>query len=285
MNKQEEPRYLIIPAAGLGTRMKPVNPDLPKEMLPVGHKPAIQYAVDEGVSAGIKNIIIIISRQKEMVRRYFEESSISEKMFPAAEEINETNQKCSFTFFYQKELTGESDAISYAGNIAAGHSVAIIYPDDIYLPAPGALKFIKSFSSYGPDILGLMEVTGESRAGFNNSGRVDIKPVKGPIFKIEKFHKKKKGHFSLRFKGELRTCGISIFGPHLFEYIERARDTEREGEFTDGPVIELMLRDKNLLGCRFPGTAFDIGNPEGYKMCLEYIKKDPSIIKNIKTII
>jgi UTP--glucose-1-phosphate uridylyltransferase len=61
--------FLIIPAAGLGTRMRQVTPDLPKELLPVGHKPAIQYTVEEGFSANIKNIIIIISRQKEIIRQ------------------------------------------------------------------------------------------------------------------------------------------------------------------------------------------------------------------------
>ena len=50
------PRYLIIPAAGLGTRMQTVNPDIPKELFSLGYKPAIQYSVEEALSAGIKNI-------------------------------------------------------------------------------------------------------------------------------------------------------------------------------------------------------------------------------------
>ena len=66
----EEPEYLIIPAAGRGTRMIEINPDLPKEMLPIGNKPAIQYAVEEGITAGIRNIIIVINRHKEIIRRY-----------------------------------------------------------------------------------------------------------------------------------------------------------------------------------------------------------------------
>ncbi|MEN8264889.1 MAG: sugar phosphate nucleotidyltransferase [Nitrospirota bacterium] len=276
----DEPRYLIIPAAGLGTRMRVVNPDLPKELLPVGHKPAIQYAVDEGVSAGINNIIIIISRQKEIIRQYFEESSRVKKLFPAfSEEIIQTNEKCSFTFFYQKELSGEADAISYAGDIAAGHSVAIIYPDDIYFPAPGALAFLKSFKSYGPDIFGLINVSPDNAACYSNSGRVDVIPVKDPIYKIKRFHKKEEGNFTLRFKKELRTCGISIFGPHLFENIEKARATVREGEFTDGPVIESILMERDISGCRLPGTIYDIGNPAGYRICIEHNAKKGSIIE------
>ena len=67
--KEDEPHYLVIPAAGIGKRMRSVNPHMLKELLPVGNKPAIQYAVEEGLSVGIKDIVIIISRQKEIIRK------------------------------------------------------------------------------------------------------------------------------------------------------------------------------------------------------------------------
>lgn len=270
--ERDKPRSLIIPAAGLGTRMRSINPDIPKELLPVGHKPAIQYAVEEGISAGIKDIIVIISKQKEMIRRYFEDRKFAKKMFPSASrEIDELAGKCSITFLYQKKPLGESDAMSYAGNIAGGHSVAVIYPDDIYLPAPGALKILKSvYARYSRNVIALMEVTEGNAPGLSNAGRIDVKPVKEPLFSIEKFHQKKKGRFVPRFKGELRTCGISIFGRYIFEYIERARDTVKEEEFTDGPVLKMMLKDKEFFGYRLPGTVFDIGNPYGYELCVSF---------------
>ncbi len=272
--EQKEPHYLVIPAAGIGTRMRSVNPDLPKEMLPVGHKPAIQYAVKEGLSANIKNIIIIINRQKEIIRKYFEDSKFRQDIFPLAiEEIEKINRECSITFLYQKEPLGESDAISLAMDVVGNHSLAIIYPDNIYFPAPGALKLLKSiFKQYRTDVTALMEVTEENASKISNSGKVDLKPVEDAIFHIKRFHPKGEGYFVPRFNGELRTCGIMISGPHLFEYIKRARTTIKEGEFTDGPVRTLILKEKGLLGCRLPGTVFDIGNPGGYKLCLTYIK-------------
>ena len=101
--QQNEPRYLIIPAAGLGKRMRTVNPDLPKELLPVGHKPAIQYAVEEGLSAGIQKIVIVISRQKEIIRQYFEDPEFSRKIYPRASgELENISKRCSFSFLYQK---------------------------------------------------------------------------------------------------------------------------------------------------------------------------------------
>jgi len=258
--KQDEPLYLVIPAAGLGTRMRAVNPDIPKEMLPVGGKPAIQYAVEEGISAGIKDIVIIINKQKEMIRRYFEDKS----KFPSV----------SFHFLYQGKPKGESDAIALARDIVNHHCLAIIYPDNIYLPAPGALNILKRvFNQYAKDTVALMKVTDEIAPGIGNSGRVDIKPLRDEIFQIKRFLPKGEGHFTTRFKNEIRACGISISGPYIFEYIEKLRRTIKEEEFTDFPVRTMILQERGTLGCLLPGTIFDIGNPRGYELCLDHLEK------------
>jgi UTP--glucose-1-phosphate uridylyltransferase len=241
---QNEPRYLIIPAAGLGTRMKSVNPDLPKELLPVGKKPAIQYAVEEGMSAGISNIIIIISRQKEIIRKYFEDEKISGTLFPgAADDMKGILQNVFFHFLYQKETLGESDAIGCAGKIAGSHSVAVVHPDDIYFPAPGVLKALKPFyNQYKTDVIALMGVTDKNAAGLGNSGRVNLRRMNGNVYRIETFIPKGQGYFMPRFKGELRSCGMSISGPHIFEYIEKVRTDISEGEFTNLPVLDAISR-------------------------------------------
>jgi UTP--glucose-1-phosphate uridylyltransferase len=270
----EEP-HLVIPAAGLGTRMRSVNPFLPKEMLPVLNKPAIQYAVEEGLSAGIKNIVIIINRNKEIIREYFEGRRAREKLYPlAAERMEEIAASCSFTFLYQEELTGEADAIGLSRHIVGKGPLAIIYPDNIYLPAPGALLALKAvYEQFGKDVCALMEVSEENAPGLSNSGRVDLAPFKDNIFRIDRIHPKGNGWFATRFREELRTCGIWIAGPHVFEYIERARNAVTTGEFTDWPVRNLMLEEKGLLGYRLPGRVFDIGNPGGYELCRKWAEK------------
>ncbi len=268
-----EPEFLIIPAAGLGTRMKSVRSDLPKELLPVGGKPAIQYAVEEGIAAGIKNIVIIISRQKEIIRRYFEDTNLCSQIFPnAITQLEKILKAARFTFLYQKEPLGESDAISYAKDIAANTPVAIIHPDDIYLPSPGALTILKDvYREYQKDVISLLEVNADNAPGFSYSGIVDIEPVEGPLFQIRKFHPKKKGTFQSRHSGELRTCAIEISGPYIFDYIERLRGMIKDEEFTDFPVRSLILEELGTLGCLLPGHIFDIGNPQGYKQCTDYI--------------
>lgn len=276
--EQTEPHYLIIPAAGLGKRMRAVNPDLPKELLPIGKKPAIQYTVEEGLSAGIKDIIIIINREKEIIREYFEDKkqlNYGDLFSPVcAEDLKKIRQECSLMFMYQKNPLGESDALSYAENIAGNHAVAVMYPDNVYLPAPGALKILKPvFNQFGTEVIALNEVSDHISHTLSNAGRVDIDHLTDNVFRIQKFHAKTEGHFVPRFHRELRACGIYISGSFIFKYVARARDTVKEGEFTDIYVRNLILKEKGMIGCKLPGTVFDIGNPKGYALCLEYVQK------------
>lgn len=270
---EEAHGFLVIPAAGLGTRMQSVDPTIPKELLPLNNKPIIQYTVEEGLDANIRNIIIIINKKKEIIRRYFEDRQFSQTMYPeAGESLDEIRRECSLTFLYQNEPKGESDAIGYTRDIVYGQSVAIMYPDNIYFPAPGALQHLKSiFDEYVEDVVALTEVNEQYSHGFSNSGRVDIKHIQDNVYRMEKIHPKGKGHFVPRFKGELRTCGISISGLQMFEFIERAR-AEHEGEFIDVPVRQLMLKERVILGVKLPGIVFDVGNPNGYKLCQKYVR-------------
>ena len=89
----------IIPAAGKGTRFLPVTRVVPKEMLPVGAKPAIHCIVEEAIEAGADDIVIIISEEKEIIRRYFEgDPSFAGKV----------------RFVYQKEQRGLGHAVLQA---------------------------------------------------------------------------------------------------------------------------------------------------------------------------
>lgn len=257
--KSGEPQFLIIPAAGFGTRMKQVNPDLPKEMLPVGEKPAIQYAVEEGISAGIMNIIVVINRQKEVLRQYLENKY--------------RNSNIEINYLYQKNPLGESDAIGYAKDIVGNHAVAVIYPDNLYLPAPGALKtLIPVYNKHKKDVVALSQVSPDIALTISNAGRVDISPLNNGLFNISKFIPKGDGHFIPRYKDELRACGIYVSGPYLFDHIEMTRSSVSKGEFTDYPVRTSILKERGMVGCLLAGTVFDIGNPKGYNLCLQYIK-------------
>ena len=69
----------VIPAAGLGTRVLPATKSMPKEMLPIVDKPAIQYIVEEAVNSGITDILIITNRGKGVMEDHFDRSPELEK--------------------------------------------------------------------------------------------------------------------------------------------------------------------------------------------------------------
>ena len=73
-------KQAIIPLAGLGTRLLPLTSVLPKELLPINGKPGLEYILDEGVKAGIKEFIFIISRRKKEIKKYFYNDSFYKKI-------------------------------------------------------------------------------------------------------------------------------------------------------------------------------------------------------------
>ena len=131
-----KPEFLIIPAAGLGTRMRSVDPSLPKEMLAINGKPAIHYTVAEGFSVGIKKIVIVINRNKEDIRRYFEEPRLRENLYPdSAIEMDMFTKECEILFRYQQQPLGEADAIGLCRDAVGNSSLAINFKS-VDFPVP-----------------------------------------------------------------------------------------------------------------------------------------------------
>ena len=64
-------KQAIIPLAGLGTRLLPLTSVIPKELLPINGRPGIEYIIDECIEAGIKELIFVISKKKEIIKKYF----------------------------------------------------------------------------------------------------------------------------------------------------------------------------------------------------------------------
>jgi UTP--glucose-1-phosphate uridylyltransferase len=267
---------VVITAAGQGRRMKSINSELPKELLSILNKPAIQYSIDEAIASGMTEITVVLNKEKQILRRYFEDELFRRKLFPnTAFEINQQISKCNISFAYQEKQKGEMDAISCAEKNVGDNTFAIIYPDDIHYPFSTALKGLKAaFMETGIDTIALSEVNRENATVTGNTGRIDYKIFKGNIFKITKFFPKTLGHFNLGLMEKtFRTCGMMISNSHIFEYIEKFRKDVAGKEYIDFHVRNHMLSICGFMGFQLPGKLFDVGNPQGYMYCINNLNQ------------
>ena len=142
-------RKAVIPAAGLGTRVLPATKVMPKEMLPIVDKPAIQYIVEEAAASGIEDILIITNRGKGLLEDHFDrdpelEARLSQDPKKAAilDEVVGISKLANIFYVRQKETKGLGHAIGCAREFVGGEPFAVLYGDDVILgedPACGQL--------------------------------------------------------------------------------------------------------------------------------------------------
>ena len=129
---------LIIPAAGIGSRFLPITKSIPKEMLPLSNKPAIEYIVQEACDADILKVGIILSPEKNVIKEYFQPNThldkilIEKDQYYRVQELNDLIEKINFSYFYQYNPAGLADALMQAQSfITADEYFAVALPDDI----------------------------------------------------------------------------------------------------------------------------------------------------------
>lgn len=162
-------RKAVIPAAGLGTRVLPASKAMPKEMLPIVDKPAIQFIVEEAVRAGITDILIITNRGKSIMEDHFDRAPELEERLLASgkkevyDEVVNLAHLANITYIRQKETRGLGHAISCAKAFVGDEPFAVLYGDDVILgedPACGQL--IRAYNETGKGVVGVKEVSEEA---------------------------------------------------------------------------------------------------------------------------
>ncbi|MDE6710669.1 MAG: NTP transferase domain-containing protein, partial [Oscillospiraceae bacterium] len=129
----------VITAAGYGTRMLPATKAMPKEMLPILDKPAIQYIVEECVGAGITDILIILSRGKQVIEDHFDRSPDLERQLLKSgkdglyNEMVKISSMANISYVRQAEQLGLGHAVLCAKSFAGGEPFAVLYGDDVII--------------------------------------------------------------------------------------------------------------------------------------------------------
>lgn len=273
----------IIPCAGFGTRFLPVTKVLPKELLPIVDTPALSYIVDEAVASGIEEIVIVISPQKEDIRRLFEpnvalnarleEVDDKESYLLANKSVN-----AKISFVTQETMNGNGNAILLCKEFSNGEPVAVLFGDDVMYSGsatPVTKQLIDAYEKTGGTIVGCQQ-TPEDVARRCGVMIVD-KPVSDKITKIKGIIEKPQGEIP----SKLVSLGRFILSPDIFDAIEKTPETKGEVYLTE--AINLLAETKGVYACEFEARRYDIGNKEGYlEATIEYALRDENLKKNFK---
>jgi len=259
----------IIPAAGLGTRVLPASKAVPKEMLNIVDKPAIQYIVEEAAAAGIEDILIITNRGKGDIEDHFDHSFELEanlKNNPKKKELYDDVLACSnianIYFLRQKETKGLGHAIMCAKSFVGNEPVAILYGDDVIInnDYPVIKQLTDIYDETGKGVVGVKEVPRKDVPKYCTLDVThhDDKPQVMDVHNI----------IEKPTEDQIISC-YSILGrvvapPQIFDYLAEDLANTPEGEelyFTD--TLTRLGKEGNLLALDFDGTRYDMGNKLG----------------------
>jgi UTP--glucose-1-phosphate uridylyltransferase len=276
-------RKVVIPAAGLGTRLLPATKVIPKELLPISGKPLIQFAVEEAVASGLETVILVLSVGKSLVAEHFRQSMPLEKVLSQRgkteelELIHRLSELADVRTVLQRNPLGLADAIGCARSLIGDEPFAVILPDAVIDSTYPCLRQLMSCYDRHPGcILATREVDASEVGRF---GVLELVPQPDSRFADRLFRvnslieRPVPGSVSSRYG----IFGRYILESAIFECIDRT---------VAGFSGELQLTDSLLLFCQqspvyalcFEGTHYDAGDQFGLiRANIDFCLKDPDL--------
>ncbi len=256
-------RKAVIPAAGMGTRVLPASKAIPKEMLPIVDKPAIQYIVEEAVASGIEDILIIISRGKDAIEDHFDRHPLLEEALERKnktallESVLEPANLANIHFIRQKEIKGLGHAIYCAKSFVGNEPFAVLYGDDVIMnDYPVTRQLIDAYEEFGLPSLGMKEVSPELVQKYSS---LKTSPLRDNLYHVTDMNEKPKPgeEFSL-----FSILGREVLTPDIFDILETL-PPGAGGEIQLTDAMRILARGKGCTGVDFIGTRYDMGNKLG----------------------
>ena len=277
-------RKAVIPAAGLGTRVLPATKAMPKEMLPIVDKPAIQYIVEEAVNSGITDILIITNRGKGLIEDHFDRAPELELALSSRgktdiyDEVVEISKLAKVYFVRQKETMGLGHAISCARDFVGNEPFAVLYGDDVIMgdnPACGQL--IEAYNEFGLGVLGIKKV---SEADISKYSSLKVDHIRDNIFKCtDMVEKPQTPDEVLSLYSILGRC---ILPPEIFDILDKTKPGAG-GEIQLTDAMKELAVTKGMTAVEYTGTRYDMGNKLGImKATVETALKHQEIGEDFK---
>ena len=268
-------KQAIIPLAGLGTRLLPLTSVFAKELLPINGKPGIEYILDECIDAGIKEVVFIISKKKQMIRDYFYNDKFYKRIIKKKKDprlLKEYKKilkyKRMIKFVYQNKPLGTGDAVLKTKRYIRDEFFLMLLPDDLIINKNCSKSMINIHKRYKSSVMASMTVNKKNVSRWG-------------IFKLSK-KLNKQNHFicDVIEKPSISTApsNKAVIGRYILPrkiFTKLAKQKSGKGDeihITD--AIQSLIYDNNkFIAHTFSGKYLDCGSMNGYiKSNLEIIK-------------
>ena len=261
----------LIPAAGLGTRMRPVTRTVPKELLPIGTRPMLQWCITEALEGGFDEIGVVVGAEKDLVDAYVEDGMWRDGLH---DKVRDATERCHVTLFEQERPLGVVDAILSADrwieDAFDGDAFAVFLPDNVRIagPPPLTASIVPVANTNDSTIAACHRIGPEARFFFGNVGRVELEslvPAGGRPAVIE-IQERGGGTFRATPEGAWRLMPRYVV---TASWVEIAREVASRAslggrEADDVEVHRRRVEQAALVVVPWEGTLADAGNPAGY---------------------
>jgi len=268
-------KQAIIPLAGLGTRLLPLTSVFAKELLPINGKPGIEYILDECIEAGIKEVIFIISKKKQMIKDYFYNDKFFKKIIKKKKDpriIKEYKKilkyKKMIKFVYQNKPLGTGDAVLKTKKFITDNFFLMLLPDDLIIKKNCSMSMINIHNHYKSSVMASMNVPKKTvpRWGIYKLGKKLNKSnyvIKDVIEKPSIF----------KTPSNKAVIGRYILPKKIFSKLLNQKPGKGgEIHITDA-IQSLIQNDEKFIAHNFAGKYLDCGSMSGYiKSTLEIAK-------------
>lgn len=277
-------RKAVIPAAGLGTRVLPATKAMPKEMLPIVDKPAIQYIVEEAAASGIEDILIITNRGKGLLEDHFDFAPELEERLEKSgkldilKEVRRIPKLANIFYVRQKETKGLGHAIGCAREFVGDEPFAVLYGDDVIMGEdPACAQLIRAYDEFGSGVVGVKEV---SPADIVKYSSLKLEPVRNNYFRCTDMIEKPQPGQEFSLYSILGRC---VLPPEIFDILDRT-EPGAGGEIQLTDAMATLARRDGMTAVDFTGKRYDMGNKLGImQAAVETALKHPEIGKEFRS--
>lgn len=282
MNKVKK---AVIPVAGFGTRFLPYTKAVPKAMLPILNKPAIQIITDEVVKSGITDILFIVGYKKEIIENHFnpspklEETLIKNNKTNFYNMIKEPETMANVSFIEQTTLDGTGGALKLAKEFVGDEPFAVLFGDDVMYNDgdPVTKQLIDVYSDTQKTVIGCKRVPLKDVPKYAS---VEYDNVDRNRYNVTKITEKPPMEL---VKSDLSPLGRYVCTSEIFDIIDTLKPAVNgELQFTD--ALDIISRTQGATALVFDGTRYDMGGQIGYlKANIEFGLRDKEISEELKS--